>query len=276
MGSKLLGGAGGALGLVAGGMQFASGAQRAFGANATTQDEFHGGLDMVGGGAGAVAGGLGLATALGAGEVGLGAAGAALGVGTIGAASAVAAPVAAAIGLGVAGDHHAEEMDLWGTGSDGKPMGTFEALDHAGQAAGDGVDSALGIDKNSLGGEVLGGGVRALTDIEGAGAAAAVDVGLGIDAMGASSGLFGTATNDLGKTYNMGAFQALDHAGQAAGDGVDSALGLDKNSLGGEVVGGLARGAVDVAGSGLALAADVGGAVVGGVEAAAGWIGDFF
>jgi hypothetical protein len=74
----------------------------------------------------------------------------------------------------------------------------------------------------------------------------------------------------------MGAFQALDHLGQDAGNGIDDALGIDRSSLGGEILGGATRGLVDVAGAGAALVGDVAGGVVGGVEAAGHWISDLF
>ncbi len=325
-----LGAAEGALGIVAGGFQAAHGISTiAKGGEANTID---GSLDVLGGGASMVAGGLGGAVALGMGGAGLAAA------------SAVAAPVAAAIGFGVAGDHAAEGMHLWGkdaegnyqgsveaawnaskdagsavdnalgggvlgavggglamegsaavleTGAvaadiglgidsmgagyfgsaknaDGKgthSMGAFEALNHYAGEAGDGVDNALGLDKNSLGGEVVGGAVQGLIDVEGAGLA------LGADALGgvASAGkAVGGALDSLG----VGAFGTLDKVGAGAGAGADAALGLDQNSLAGEVVGGAVHGLVDVAGSGLALAADVGGAVGKGVDAVGGAIAD--
>jgi hypothetical protein len=70
----------------------------------------------------------------------------------------------------------------------------------------------------------------------------------------------------------MGAFEALDHAGKAAGNGVDDLFGLDHDSVAGEVVGGGVRALTDVAGSGLALAGDAVGGIVGGAKALWDWL----
>ncbi len=341
--------AAGALGIVGGGLQ-AYGGYNQF-VKGGEANHIDGAEEMLAGGSNAVAGGLGLATALGA-------------TGGIAAASAVAAPVAAAIGLAVTGDHQAEAMGLWGTDAEGHQMGTveaawnesqhlgdqadkalgggtlgliggaataglstavletgavaadiglgleaggastgllgstqnytpdadgtygthnmgaFEALGHYSHEAGDGVDSALGIDKDSTGGRILSGAVTSLAEGAGAGVAAAVDVaGIGysgvkaaggaLDSAAGSFGLFGTATGDDGTTHNMGAFEALDHAGQAAGSGVDNLLGLDQKSTAGRIVGDVTEGVVDVAGAGYALAADVGLTAAKGVEVGA-------
>jgi hypothetical protein len=259
--NNVMGGVGGALGLVGGTVQAIDGYKRFTKDDAKEQDHVHGGMDMLGGAAGVVGGGLGLAAS---GALGAGLAAAAA------PAAAVAAPIAAAIGLGVAGDHRAEDMHLFGKDADGNYQGAVEAAWNEGQHLGDAADKALG--GGTLG--LIGGAATAGLSTVGLEAGAAVaDVGLGVDALGASSGLFGTAKNADGQgTHNMGAFEALDHAGQSAGSGVDSFFGLDEKSLGGEIVGGATRGLVDAAGSGLALAGDAVGGIVGGAKALWDWL----
>jgi hypothetical protein len=115
MGESALGVGEGVLGMAGGALQFAHGASTAFGDDAKEAQHFDGGLDMLGGAASFTAGGLGTAAALG------------LGGAAVGTASAVAAPIAAAIGLGVSGDQAAEGMHLWGKDADGNYQGTVEA-----------------------------------------------------------------------------------------------------------------------------------------------------
>ncbi len=259
-----LGGITGALGVVGGAMSIADGVERFTKTDAKEQDHVHGGLDVAGGLASVAAGGLGI------GASGL------LGAGAVAACApmaAVAAPIAAAIGLGVAGDHHAEDMELWGKDKDGNAQGTVEAAWNESQHLGDVADKAFGGGNLGLAAGAVTAGVS--TAVLETGAVVA-DVGLGIDALGASSGMFGTATNADGKTYNMGAFQAMDQVGKGLGDAADDALGIDKDSLGGEILGGGIRALTDIAEAPAALAANAIGGVVGGVEAAGGWIADLF
>jgi hypothetical protein len=252
----------GALGIVGGGLQFATGVSQAFGDKAQEHDRFDGGLNMLGGAASAVAGGLQLASGLGYG-------GAALLGTTVGAASAVAAPIAAAIGLGVAGDQYGEQLGLFGKDAEGNNRGAVQAAWDTGQAAGTAVDQALGGGALGLVGGALTAGVSTAGLEVGA---AAADVGLGIESLGSSSGMFGTATSADGTTHNRGAFELLDTAGQAAGHGVDDLLGIDQDSTAGQIIGGGVRGLTDALGAGAALTANVVGGAVGGVEAAGSWL----
>jgi hypothetical protein len=258
MGESALGVGEGVLGMAGGALQFASGAGQAFGADAKESDHFDGGLNMLGGAASFTAGGLGTAAALGLGGAG------------VAAASSVAAPVAAAIGLGVAGDQAAENMHLWGKDADGNYQGSVEAAWNEGQHLGDEADKALG--GGTLG--LVGGAATAGLSTVGLETGAAVaDVGLGVDALGASSGLFGSTANADGVgTHKMGAFEAMDHLGKSAGNGVDSLLGLDPHSTAGTVVGDVTRGAIDIAEAPLALAADAAGGIVGGAKALWNWL----
>ncbi len=248
--ARVMGGVTGAAGAVAGGLQFADGLSRFL--HGSEQDHFHGAEDMVGGAAGVAAGGLGAATAVGAGDAAL------LGT-TVGAAGAVAAPVAAAIGLGVAGDHRAEEMGLWGKDKDGHEMGTLEAAWNKGTSYADGTIS----------GDLEAVGVTTGLEVGGA----AIDVGLGVDALGASSGWFGSAENADGSgTHNRGAFEAIGAVGHAAGDSVDDLFGLGHDSWVGKGAGALVDGAL----APLGLAADAAGGIYSGAKALGsglGWLG---
>src|SRR5262249_4892219 len=211
-----LGALAGGVGRVGGGMALASGGERMFhglGADGTNQDIFHGLGDVVGGVTGMVGGAAGLATGLGATAASAGLAGG------LAAAAPIAAPIAAAVGLMVSGDHHAEEMGIFGVernpdgtpklGAGGKPInrGAFEAARDTGPHARDAASDALG------GGTVglIGGALTAGVSTVGLEAGAAVaDLGLGIDSLGASSGLFGVGHDEAGRTYNKGAFEAMD------------------------------------------------------------------
>jgi hypothetical protein len=255
--TNYLGAAGAALGLVGGGFSLASGVNTMM--KGGDQNTFHGLGDVAGGVSGIAAGGLGIAAS---GILGAGAAGATA------AASAVAAPVAAAIGLAVAGDHHGEEMGIFGHDAEGHNRGAFQAAWETGMSAGDWVS-------NATGSRLLGAGAAGLSTVGLEAGAAVANIGLGIDGLGASSGMFGTATNADGQTYNMGAYQALDRAGQAAGSGVTDFLGLEEGGIADTIAETGIRGLVDVAGFGAATVANVAGGIVGGVGALGGAIADW-
>ena len=259
---NMFNGAAGLLGLVGGGFQFKSGWDRATKEGAREQDKFDGGLDMVGGVAGIGGGALGLTTA---GAFGATAATA------LAPAAAVAAPLAAAVGLGVAGDHRAEEMHMFGKDKDGNYQGAVEAAWNESMHLGDAASHALG---GGALGKVGGAAVAGLSTVGLEAGAAVTDVGLGIESLGASSGMFGTAKNVDGKgTHNRGAFEALDDLGSFAGDKADDLFHLDHNSVTGEVVGGIAHALTDVTGAGAAVAAEALGGVVGGAKALGKWAG---
>ncbi len=264
-GGRMLGGAMGALGIVGGGMQIAEGANEW-----AEGKKIDGGVDMAAGGIGVVAGGLGLASSV--------AGGAALG-GGLALAASVAAPVAAIAGLAALGEHEGEKLGLFGTttGEDGKTRneGAFEAA----------ADWGADVTKND--GALLGAGAYALGET----GALAANIGLGVYGVGDGIGSLAASTGMFGKDAdgkNQGAFGLLDEGATAAGNAVTSgadsvmnAFGIstDPDSVGGEIASGLGTATHvlgDVAGAGVAAVADVGGALVGGAEAAGHWLSDLF
>jgi hypothetical protein len=201
-------------------------------------DYEHGTLDLA-------AGGLGTAAGVAA---------------MMGAACPPLAIAAAAAGMIAAGDHYTEQAGWWGQGEDGKNRTAFGWV-------GDETSAAY----DAAGGGILGAGAATATAIGTGAVALGGDLVGGFDSLGAGSGMFGTTTGADGKTRNMGAFEAMDNLATSAGHGVDNLLGIDQDSTAGRVVSGVTEGIIDVAEAPLALAADIGGAVVSGISAIASW-----
>ena len=223
-GAGALGALAGGLGLAGGILQTAHGFEEA--SDGTQAGAFQGGVDIAAGLTGGVAGAEGLvagvATLLG---------------GAAAESNPITGTVAGAIAVEAAGEHRGAELGLFGRDAEGNRQGAFQAAWNTGSSLWDGT---------------VAGGVESVFATGGLEVGAlGLNAQMGAESMGSSGGLFGTAENPDGEggTHQRGAREALDDAGQAAGAGIDRALGIDEDSTTGQLVSAATSGLADAAGS---------------------------